>query len=139
MNPLRGSFELNLHRRPVEREGWIKTSEAHVAGSRGRCGVGGLLDHSEHVMEIEIKVGKRWSDNEEALAKRIARVVAADDTCCGPQESGYKWTLDWRGNDWKMSGIEDGVVKVSYRYGGGHPEMMAGLRAFLQWEVGWNE
>lgn len=90
-------------------------------------------------MEIEINVGKRWADNEEALAKRIARVVANDDTCCEQQQDGYKWTLDYRGNDWKMTGIENGIVKVSYRYGYGHKEMMEGLRAFLQWEVGWNQ
>ena len=89
-------------------------------------------------MEIEINLGRRWKDQEEALAKRIARIVASDDTCCELKPDGYKWTLDFRGNDWWMTGIEDGKVKIAYRYGNGHKEMMEGLRTFLQWEVGQN-
>lgn len=93
-------------------------------------------------MEIEVKVRK--NRNEEELAKRIARIVAHDDTCCQKKENG--WALDYRGNDWFMTGIEDvegqkyGIVKVDYRYGNGlNKKMMEALQVFLQWEVGWNE
>jgi hypothetical protein len=65
-------------------------------------------------MEIEIHVGRRWrgEGEEEQLAKRIARIVAYDDTACELKKDGYKWALDYRGNDWWMSGIENGVVKA---------------------------
>ena len=87
-------------------------------------------------MEIEIIVGNRWENNEEELAKRIARVVCYSDKHCIQQSSGYKWSLNCQGNDWKMSEIEDGVVRVSYRYGYGHTMMMNGLQTFLQWSIG---
>lgn len=94
-------------------------------------------------MEIEIKVANRWEEAD--LAKRIARIVAIDDTGCEKKSKGYAWALDYRGNDWFMTNIEKvegeryGIVKVSYRYGGGNPKMMEALRVFLQWEVGIHE
>lgn len=87
-------------------------------------------------MQIHITVGDRWKDNEGELAKRIARVVCYTDEHCIQQSSGYKWSLNCQGNDWKMSEIENGVVRVSYRYGFGDTIMMNGLQAFLQWSVG---
>ena len=66
-------------------------------------------------MEIQVVVGDRWQNNEEELAKRIARIVSVDDSCCEQKEDGYKWALDFRGNDWWMSDIENGVVKICYR------------------------
>lgn len=87
-------------------------------------------------MEIQVVVGDRWK-NEEELAKRVARIVSVDDSCCEKKEDGYDWALDYRGNDWWMSGIEAGVVSICYRYG--KKEVMEGLRVFLQWEIGRNE
>jgi len=100
-------------------------------------------------MEIEIKVRKNWDETE--LAKRIARIVSYSDAFCQKKESGYKWSLNYQGNDWWMSGIEEvegrlgfdshrhAIVKVSYRYGHGHEKMMEALKVFLQWEVGVHE
>jgi len=96
-------------------------------------------------MEIEIKVSPRWEEAD--LAKRIARIVASDDTCCEKKSGGYEWALDYRGNDWWMTGIQDvegqkyKIVKVAYRYGGGgsNKDMMEALKVFLQWEVGIHE
>jgi hypothetical protein len=90
-------------------------------------------------MEIRIRVGRRWKNegDEEQLAKRIARIVSYSDEACEQKKDGYKWALDYRGNDWWMSGIEDGYIKVAYRYG--QKEVMEGLRVFLQWAVGQDE
>lgn len=86
-------------------------------------------------MEIAIYVGKKWAD-EERLAKRIARIIGPDDSGCRKQEHGYAYAWDLGGNEWWMTSIKDGVVKVAYRYGHGHKEMMLGLQLFLQWTVG---
>lgn len=96
-------------------------------------------------MEIEIKVRDTWDEAD--LAKRIARIVASDDTCCEKQSKGYEWSLNYRGNDWWMTGLQDvegqkyKVVKVAYRYGfgGRNKVMMEALKVFLQWEVGIHE
>ena len=89
-------------------------------------------------MEIEIHVGNRWDGQEELLAKRIASIVGTDDSCCYEKDYGYKWNLDARKNDWKMSGIENGKIKISYRYGNSYEEEMKALGIFIQWKLGEN-
>jgi hypothetical protein len=85
-------------------------------------------------MDFEIEVGNRWKDEAE-LARRIARVVVSyGDAGCVRKDNG-SWRLDG-GNDWFMSPIQDGKVRVSYRYGHGRLAHMESLRAVLQWLVG---
>lgn len=90
--------------------------------------------------EIEIHIGHEWNgdeEDEEALAKRIARIVSSDDMSVYRQKRGYKWVLDAWSNDWFMTGIENGVVKIAYRYGdGGNAKAMDALKTFLQWAIG---
>lgn len=87
--------------------------------------------------EIEVHIGHGWDDHEEDLAKRIARVVASDDMSVYRQKRSYKWVLDAWSNDWFMTGIENGMVKVAYRYGdGGNAKAMDALKTFLQWAIG---
>lgn len=93
----------------------------------------------ENVTEIGIHVGNLWGgeDGEELLAKRIARIVASDDISVYRQKHGYKWVLDAWSNDWFMTGIENGAVKVAYRYGDGRNKpIMDALQLFLQWSIG---
>ncbi len=89
-------------------------------------------------MEISFKLHRRWvkPDKEESLMKRIARIVCDTDEGVFSKDTsfggGYKWQLN-SGNDW-WAEIEDGVVKIKYRYG--RDEFMKGLEAFLKWELG---
>lgn len=83
--------------------------------------------------EITVKIHHRWKD-EEQLVKRIARVTQYTDEYVQQKQDGYKWTLNYQSNDWWCSGIEDGHIKIAYRYGaGGNAEMMTALKIFLEW------
>jgi len=74
---------------------------------------------------------------EEAVIRRIAMVVIGHDDGVAEQPTGYKWALNQSGNDWWASGIEDGILRVDYRYGNtpgsGGEQMMIGLEEFLAW------
>lgn len=83
-------------------------------------------------MEISVKVHRRWKD-EENLVKRIARIVCYDDSQIFQKDTGYKWQLN-SGNDWWTSGLENGEIKVCYRYG--TDELMKALKVFLDWSLG---
>lgn len=89
---------------------------------------------------MKIKVRRCYLNDEFALAKRIAAIVVgthAEVQETPPELQGYKWQLHVPGNDWKMSGIEDGCVEVHYRYGGGgNQPMMDALKVVLEWMVG---
>lgn len=85
--------------------------------------------------EITVKVHRRWHEDEESLVKRIARVTQhCGDQYVEQKTDGYKWTLNYQSNDWWCSGIEDGHIKIAYRYGaGGNADMMAALKTLLEW------
>lgn len=80
--------------------------------------------------EITIKVHRRWND-EEVLVKRIARVVYYDDEGVAQQNAGYKWCLNSTANDWWASGVENGEIRVAYRYG--TQELMSAMKVVLEW------
>lgn len=88
------------------------------------------------MVEIEIHIGQGWDDQEEDLARRIARVVAGDDMSVARQKKGYKWALDMWSNDWFMTGIDGGTVKVVYRGATDNQSVMLALQTFLQWSIG---
>ena len=80
-------------------------------------------------MEIIIKVHHFWT--EELLVKRIARVVCHTDAHVQLRRDGYKWDLDYSGNNWWASALEDRQIKIAYRYG--NESKMEAVKVVLEW------
>lgn len=88
-------------------------------------------------MEIHIKIqsGLWRNAGTEAILKRIALVICGTADRVARQEHGYPWSLDQAGNDWWATDLdEQGVLKVSWRYGGGgNRGFMEHLEYVLNW------
>lgn len=92
-------------------------------------------------MQISIKPHKRWLDNEEALARRVAAVVVGIHALPERKTSGYEWSLHPGSNNWFMEkSREEGetdTYNIYFRYGGGgNAEFMTALQTVLQWLLG---
>ncbi len=95
---------------------------------------------AEPSMQIMVKIrsGIWQNEKEEAIVKRIARVVLDDDSQVYEEREDYAWHLGK--NSWWTTAVShpkrdrEGVYKeitVAYRYGYAHFKVMQGLETLL--------
>ena len=75
---------------------------------------------------------KNW--DEESVARRVAAIIGNStawekDSIC-PFVSEGRWQLN-QGNDWHLRKMDDHMYQLRYRYLGNRPEIMEGLKLFL--------
>jgi len=87
-------------------------------------------------MEIEIRVGRLWQSDEDALIARVKQVVSGDPHGPFVQETGYRYRLD-SGNDW-WAELRGDLLVIANRYArprSGSGRGMDGLKMFLEWDL----